>query len=217
MKRPFVTLKFARTLDGYIATKTGDSRWISGPESRRYAHKLRSRHDAVLVGVNTVLKDDPRLDVRLVKGKNPLKVIVDSKLRTPLTARVIRIRPKLTILAMTKKASLKKVRQFEKLGIQVLVVPADRSGKVDLKRLFPKLREIGIKKLMVEGGSRILTSFVNQGLADRVVIFISPKILGTGIESLNRTKWKSATARKITQPEVFRLGEDLVLEGKPLD
>jgi len=213
--RPLVTLKFARTLDGYIATKTGDSKWISGPESRKYAHKLRSRHDAVLVGVNTVLKDDPRLDVRLVKGKNPFKVIVDSKLRTPLTAKAIRIRPRLTILATTAKASPKRIREFEKLGVRVLLAPADRNGGVDLKKLLIELREMSIENLLVEGGSRILTSFVNQGLADRVVIFISPKILGTGIESLNRTKWKSARARKITRPEVFRLGHDLVIEGKP--
>src|SRR4030067_3610072 len=87
---PQVTLKFAQTLDGRIATVTGDSKWISSPESRRFTHKLRSQHDAVLVGVNTVLKDNPRLDVRLVKGKNPFMIIVDSKLRTPLSANILK-------------------------------------------------------------------------------------------------------------------------------
>src|SRR4030065_2548316 len=101
---PQVTLKFAQTLDGRIATVTGDSKWISSLKSRRFAHKLRSQHDAVLVGVNTVLKDDPLLNLRLVKGKNPLKIIVDSRLRTPLTARVLKNGPKKTILAVTEKA-----------------------------------------------------------------------------------------------------------------
>src|SRR3972149_2103989 len=116
LARPKVTLKFARTLDGYIATKTGDSKWISSPESRKFAHRLRSQHDAVLVGVNTVLKDNPRLDVRLVKGKNPVKVILDSRLRTPLKAKLLQRRAKNTIVAVTKKASLRQVKQFEKLG-----------------------------------------------------------------------------------------------------
>src|SRR3989304_5529334 len=117
LTRPSVAVKFAQTLDGYIATVTGDSKWISSPESRRFAHRLRAQHDAVLVGINTVLKDDPRLDVRLVKGKNPLKVILDGKLRTPLSAKVVKLRPAKTIIVATTRASRRKIRQFEKQGV----------------------------------------------------------------------------------------------------
>src|SRR3990172_7241806 len=131
LTRPFVTVKFAQTLDGYIATVTGDSKWISSPESRRFAHRLRAQHDAILIGINTVLKDDPRLDVRLVKGKNPLKVILDRKLRTPPTAKVVKLWPAMTIIAVTKQASRRRIRQFEKMGVKILLLPANKNGLVD--------------------------------------------------------------------------------------
>src|SRR4030066_2463080 len=178
---PHVTLKFAQTLDGRVATVTGDSKWISRPESRRFAHKMRSQHDAVLVGVNTVLKDNPRLDVRLVKGKNPFKVIVDSKLKTPLSAKLLKRQPDKTIFAVTKKANLRKIGQVEKLGARVIIVPADRNGQVDLKILLKCLKELRIKRLLVEGGAKIITSFLKMGLVNRVIVITSPKILGRGL------------------------------------
>lgn len=211
--RPFVTLKFAQTLDGRIATRTGDSKWISSPESRQLAHRLRSQHDAVLVGVNTVLKDNPRLDVRLVKGKNPVKVILDSQLRTPLKAKLLQRRAKNTIVAVTKKAGLQRVKQFEKLGVKVLIVASDKNGQVDLKQLLLQLREMGIKKLLVEGGGKIITSFLRQRLADRMVVITAPKIIGQGIDSVANFLGKSPRRLRLTPVKISRSGGDIVIDG----
>jgi len=209
---PQVTLKFAQTLDGRIATVAGDSKWISSPESRRFAHKLRSQHDAVLVGVNTVLKDNPRLDVRSVKGKNPLKVIVDSKLKTPLFARALKRQPNKTIFAVTKKANLSKIRQVEKMRARVIIVPADRNGHVNLKTLLERLKERGIRSVLVEGGSKIIASFLKMGLVNRVVVIISPKIIGRGLDSVLIQSKSNSAKLSLRNARVFRSGIDLVLE-----
>jgi riboflavin-specific deaminase-like protein len=210
---PQVTLKFAQTLDGRIATVTGDSMWISSPESRRFAHKLRSQHDAVLVGVNTVLKDNPRLDVRLVKGKNPLKVIVDSRLRTPLSANVLKRQAYKTIFAVTKKANLSKIRQVEKLGARVIIVPADRNGQVDLKGLLSRLKKLGIKRLLVEGGAKIITSFLKMGLVNRVIVITAPKVIGRGLAALQTPLATRNIRLRLKQPLIFQLNQDLIIEG----
>ena len=211
LARPKVTLKFARTLDGYIATKTGDSKWISSPQSRRFAHRLRSRHDAVLVGVNTVLKDNPRLDVRLVRGRNPVKIILDSRLRTPLTARLLQKDAKRTIIAVTHQASPRRIKQFEKLGVRILALPGDRQGKVDLKVLLQRLSELRIKTLLVEGGSKVITAFLREKLVDRVLVITAPKIIGRGINSVGVLQGKRI---RLSEVKVFQSGEDFVVEGK---
>ncbi len=211
---PKVTVKFARTLDGYIATKTGDSKWISSPESRRFAHKLRSQHDALLVGVNTVLKDDPLLDVRLVKGKNPLKIIVDSKLRTPLTAKVLKREPRRTIFAATKRANPSKIKQVEELGARVLVIAEDRKGRLDLKKLLLNLGELKIKSVLVEGGAEIISSFINQSLVNRVVIIIAPKIIGQGLLALSSSPRIHCLFFKPPKHNFFPLNQDLVVDIK---
>ena len=210
---PHVTLKFAQTLDGRIATVTGDSKWISSPESRRFAHKLRSQHDAVLVGVNTVLKDNPRLDVRLVKGKNPLKVIVDSKLRTPLSANVSKRQAYKTILAVTKNANLRKIQQVEKMGARILIIEADRNGQVDLKILLKRLRELGINTLLVEGGAKIITGFLKMGLVNRVIVITAPKILGRGLGVLQTPLVSHDNRLRLKEPRVLQLDQDLTIEG----
>ncbi len=211
--RPNVTLKFVRTLDGYIATKTGDSKWISSLKSRKFAHKLRSQHDAVLVGVNTVLKDDPLLNVRMVKGRNPIKIIVDSRLRTPLTARVLKNQPQKTILAVTKNAQPRKIKQVQKLGAKVLMIPADRNGQVDLKKLLLKLSKIGTKSMLVEGGAKIITNFLKNRLADRLVIITAPKIIGKGLPAVNSPNSVRLPKTQLTAPRILQLGDDLVIDA----
>jgi len=211
---PKVTVKFAQTLDGRIATVTGDSKWISSPESRRFAHKLRSQHDAVLVGINTVLKDDPRLDVRLVEGKNPFKVIVDSKLRTPLSANVSKRQPNRTIFAVTKKAKLAKIKQVEKLGAKVLVISEDRKGRVELKKLLLKLGELKIKSVLVEGGAEVLSNFINRGLVSRLVIITAPKLVGQGqLSFINTSNWRTSH-HKMAEIRAYYLGNDLIVDAK---
>src|SRR5262245_24827058 len=185
---PFVTVKFAASLDGRIATSTGDSRWISSRSSLRFAHQLRREHDAVLAGIGTVLADDPQLTVRLVGGRNPIRVVVDSSLRIPDSARVLENAASWpTIIATTDRADLSRRSVLERLGAEVVVLPSvprrasaissgggqSQAGKprpqghgVDLGRLLAALGERQIASLLVEGGSQVITSLLESRRAD---------------------------------------------------
>ncbi len=214
--RPFVTVKFAQTLDGRIATAAGGSRWISSPPSRQLAHRLRARHDAILVGVATVLADDPELTTRLVRGRNPVRVVLDSKLRLPLTAKLLAGQDKArTLVATTPAADPVKLAALEEMGVEVLKVPADAQGRVDLEKLLPLLAQRQISSVLVEGGAEVITAFLRAGLADRLVVFIAPRIMGRGIEAVGELDIAEvARAIKITYERVYRSGEDIVVEGK---
>jgi diaminohydroxyphosphoribosylaminopyrimidine deaminase/5-amino-6-(5-phosphoribosylamino)uracil reductase len=214
--RPFVTVKFAQTLDGRIATAAGSSRWISSPPSRKLAHRRRAHHDAVLVGAGTVLADDPELTTRLVKGRNPVRVVLDAKLRLPLTARVLTGQDEAkTLIATTPAADGAKLAALEGMGIEVLKVPADAAGRVDLEKLLPLLAQRQISSVLVEGGAEVITAFLKAGLADRLVVFIAPRIMGKGIEAVGELDIAEvARAIKISYERVYRSGEDLVGEGR---
>jgi len=216
---PFVTLKFAQTLDGRIASATGDSQWISSESSRRLAHRLRTLHDGVLVGVGTVLTDDPELTARLVKGKNPLRIVADSRLRIPLSARVLRdqdVAP--TIIAATPRANAEKVRSLKEMGVEVLMVDEDEKGEVDLKDLLKNLAGRGISSILVEGGAGIITSLLHQQLVDKLIIFIAPKIMGQGIEAVGDLGIRDVGhALRLSFVNTYRSGEDLVIEAKVTD
>jgi diaminohydroxyphosphoribosylaminopyrimidine deaminase/5-amino-6-(5-phosphoribosylamino)uracil reductase len=179
---PFVTLKYAQTLDGKIATLTGDSRWISGDSSLGLAHRLRSCHDALLVGADTIIRDDPRLTVRLAKGRNPLKIIVDSRLRVPLNSKILKGKAALsTIIVTTALPEQVKIKRMQSTGAKVWVVRKTRSSQVDLRHLVQRLSRENIHALLVEGGSRIHASFLQNKLADHLVVVIAPMIVGKGI------------------------------------
>ncbi|HVG22296.1 MAG TPA: RibD family protein [Blastocatellia bacterium] len=213
---PFVTVKFAQSLDGRIATATGDSQWISSQSSLRFAHKLRREHDAIMVGVGTVLRDDPRLTVRLVNGRNPVRVIVDSRLRMPLTSRVLADgAAQDTFVATTEMAASECVRELESLGAKVLRLPAnDRSG-VDLAELLAELGRMRISSVLVEGGARILTSLLVGRLVDRLVVAIAPKIIGEGTEAIGDLG--IANLRDAIVFSTFktrRLGPDIIFDGR---
>src|ERR671921_2459605 len=155
--RPTVTVSYAQTLDGRLATASGSSRWISSPESLRFAHALRSEPDAIMVGAGTACKDDPRLTVRLVPGDDPLRVVVDSTLRTPLTAAVLANgAAKGTILAVTRRAPSDRCERARSLGATVLSLPADTKGRVNLSVLLAELRAWGVGSVMVEGGAKLI-------------------------------------------------------------
>jgi diaminohydroxyphosphoribosylaminopyrimidine deaminase/5-amino-6-(5-phosphoribosylamino)uracil reductase len=213
---PFVTVKFAQTLDGRIASSTGHSRWISSPASRKIAHRLRARNDAILAGVGNVLADNPGLTTRLVRGRNPIRVILDSKLRIPLEARVLANQESArTLLAATPAADKKKLAALRKSGIEVLTIPPDASGRVDIRQLLKILGERNVSSILVEGGSEIITSFLRLGLADRLVAFIAPKILGRGIDSVGELDIEDvAGALKLHIEKVYRCTEDVVLEAR---
>ncbi|HIQ00337.1 TPA: bifunctional diaminohydroxyphosphoribosylaminopyrimidine deaminase/5-amino-6-(5-phosphoribosylamino)uracil reductase RibD, partial [Candidatus Bipolaricaulota bacterium] len=175
-KRPFVALKLAMSLDGKIATKTGDSRWITGEEARRKVHELRRRHAAVLVGINTVLADDPQLTVREVTGPQPLRIVLDSRGRVPLSAKVLQGEAK-TLIATTAAMPEGKERALRERGVEVWRLSA-REGQVDLIALLARLAGEGIDSLLVEGGGEVAWSFLAQGLVQKVYLFYGALLLG---------------------------------------
>ena len=175
---PFVTLSYAQSLDGCLTASQGTPFPISAPASLTMTHALRAAHSAILVGIETVLADDPALTVRLVAGDNPQPVIVDSQLRTPPDARLLRGRSGPWIATTLQGAQSSRRQLLEQAGARILTLPADIDGRVDLAALLTCLGAEGIGSLMVEGGARVLTSFLESGLADYAVITIAPVFLG---------------------------------------
>ena len=214
--RPSVTVSYAQTLDGRLATSTGSSQWISAPESLRFSHELRAEHEAIMVGAGTVSMDDPRLTVRLAAGRNPLRVVVDSTLRTPPTAAVlVNGAAPGTIFAVTERAPTAKRDRVRALGATVLCLPTNARGRVDLVSLLTALHQRGIGSVLVEGGARMITALLRARLVDRLAVCVAPKILGTGIEAVGDLGIRElARTLIVTDASLSRYGEDLVLEGR---
>ena len=212
---PYVTVKYAQTLDGRIATKTGNSQWISSEALRKYAHHLRSVNDCVIVGVKTVTIDDPQLTVRLVKGRNPLRVIVDSKLRIPVKSHVLSSNfSQRTIVATTSKAPREKATMIKNLGAEVLKVKENKKDGVDLKNLLKTLGKREIVSVMVEGGSGIITSLLRSNHVDKMIISIAPRIMGKGLEAIGDLGIsRIAETIKFSSFRMIRKGDDFVFEG----
>lgn len=211
---PYVTVKCSQTIDGRIATKTGASRWISSPPSLRYAHGLRRAHDAVLVGAGTVLMDNPELTVRLLKGPSPLRIVVDARLRIPLTATVItdqRAAP--TLVATTPAAAPDRRRAFTDHGVELLEVSPTVDGEVDLRSLLTVLGGRRVTSVLVEGGSGIITSVIRERLADRFVIVVAPKIIGKGVPTVGDLGINTMDEALVFHDvKVHRRGVDLIYD-----
>jgi len=174
---PFVILKVGATLDGKLATRSGESQWITGETSRRFVHRLRDQVDGVVVGIGTVLKDDPVLTARVRGGRDPHRIVFDSRLRIPENAKMIDLSPSKTIVATTEKASRHKIERLQKKGVRILISDS-KSGKVDLKSVLLKLGEMGMMSLLLEGGSQLSGSFLDQRLIDKILLFLSPRLIG---------------------------------------
>lgn len=183
-KRPFVALKFAASLDGKIAAGSGDSRWITNEEARRFARILRSNYQAVLVGINTVMADNPHLDVKIKGKKDPLRIILDSALKIPLNSNVLKDNN--VFLATTMNADKKKKQELIKRGVPIVIF---NSEKILLKELLKELAKKEIISVFVEGGSQVLGSFVDEGLVDKVHVFTAPILIG-GDESISAISGK---------------------------
>lgn len=211
---PFVTAKWAMTLDGRIATRTGDSRWISGDASRALVHAIRATSDAILVGIGTVLRDDPALTARPSIGRNPRRIVLDSRLRIPLDARVLARDDAPVIVATTDRAASEARQALEGLGVEVLVAGGP-DGRVDLETLLRALGLRGIMSLLVEGGGTVHGAFFDAGLVDRVMIFLGRQIVGgpapspvggSGVDAL-------AQAWHLERTTVRQVEQDVVIEG----
>ena len=174
---PFTTIKMAMTLDGKIATAGGQSQWITGETARRQVHKLRNQYDAVLVGIGTVLADDPQLTVRHVSGRNPIRVVVDSQARTPLQAHLVADKAAHTIIAVGQDVPNDRLTDFVAAGIEIIQIPAHSDG-LDLRYLFRYLARRGLSSILVEGGATLNASILQENLADSVIWFIAPKLVG---------------------------------------
>ncbi|MBU4457438.1 MAG: bifunctional diaminohydroxyphosphoribosylaminopyrimidine deaminase/5-amino-6-(5-phosphoribosylamino)uracil reductase RibD [Candidatus Omnitrophica bacterium] len=216
---PFVTLKIAESLDGKIATRSKDSKWITSDASRSFAHKLRSETDAVLVGVNTVIRDNPILTSR--RFRTPVKVILDPYLNVQERAYIFSKKsPALNIIAilkksLDKKAAIQKIRRLNKKGVLVISCPG-KYGRIDLEWLLRELAELEIAHLLVEGGGDTLAGFLENGLADRVLFFIAPKIIGgkdaiTSVEGRGVDKVNKSV--KLEDIKVERIGEDVLIRA----
>ena len=214
-KEPFVILKVAATLDGKTATRNGDSKWISGEASRRLVHRLRNQVDGVLVGIGTVLRDDPLLTARVRGGKDPYRIVLDSRLKTPEVAKVIGTSPSKAIIAATALAPKDKIERFEKRGVRIFIFDS-KEGMVDLKSCVSRLGEIGIMSLLVEGGSQVNGSFLDEGLIDKLLLFLSPKLMGDhqapGIFS-GRGVSDLQLAIALKEMKTKKVGEDILIEG----
>jgi diaminohydroxyphosphoribosylaminopyrimidine deaminase/5-amino-6-(5-phosphoribosylamino)uracil reductase len=214
--RPFVTAKFAASLDGRIATRTGESRWISSPQSREMAHRLRHRHDAVLVGVATVLHDDPALTVRLDGNpRQPLRVVVDSHLRTPTSARLFQPGGGPVLLATTAAAPAQRAAALGAAGAEVLELP-DSAGRVDLAALLRTLGERRVLSVLAEGGAEVLGSLRDAGLIDSVVAVLAPRLIGGGgapAAIAGEGASSLADAIDLVDVEVEHVGGDLIVTG----
>lgn len=216
--RPFVILKAAASLDGKIATRTGESRWITGETARRRVHELRNEVDAVLVGIGTVLRDDPQLTTRLgiADQRDPARVIVDNLARVPLRAKVVnRASTAPTLLAVSQMAPRARLEALEREGIQVIVVEGS-PRRVSLERLMEALGKIGYLSVMIEGGAEINASALREGIVDKVLLFLAPILIGgksaptavggDGIEAISQ-------AVRLHDVRIERIDDDLLVEG----
>ncbi|NOY78096.1 MAG: bifunctional diaminohydroxyphosphoribosylaminopyrimidine deaminase/5-amino-6-(5-phosphoribosylamino)uracil reductase RibD [Calditrichaeota bacterium] len=214
---PFVRLKIAQTLDGKIATPTGDSRWITGEASRRLVHRWRAQMDAVLVGIGTVLKDNPALTVRMVRGRNPRRVILDPGLRVPLSARVVSDGEAARTILFTAAANRQKISALQGKGVTVFQIEKKADGHFDLKQVLEKLTELGIISVLVEGGSGVFSSFLNQKAFHRLAVFQAPKIAGSGLgpfDGIGFQKMEEAIPLKLLKQR--KIGEDGLFEFKQI-
>lgn len=217
-KIPFCILKTAMTLDGKIAAYTGDSKWVTNELSRKYVHQLRHRVSGIMVGIGTVLADDPLLTTRLdiVNGSDPTRIIVDSKVKIPLEAKVLHVESNAkTIIATTELADKNKIKVLEDMGIEIIITPL-KNNRVDLSYLMKVLGEKGIDSVLLEGGSELNYSAIEEGIVDKINAFIAPKIIGgreakTPIGGAGKALMSEAIS--IEKLQMHSFGDDIMLEG----
>ncbi|KPJ53529.1 hypothetical protein AMJ39_04410 [candidate division TA06 bacterium DG_24] len=211
---PFVTVKLATTLDGLMAAPDGDSQWITGEEERTFVHQLRVEHDAVMVGIGTVLADNPTLTARLVPApRQPTRFVVDSTLRTDPGSNVLGPEAR-TIIACARPASQERVFALTQAGAEVWDLGDDGRGGVDLSELFRRIGGAEMTSVLVEGGRRLAAAVVREGLADKVIFCIAPKLLGKGLSAFDDLGVKGLQeAIKVDRMQVSMVGQDIIVEG----
>ncbi len=209
---PWVTLKAAQTLDGRIADINGDSKWITGKSSRKVVHSLRATHDAVLVGAGTVIKDDPELDVRHVEGKNPIRVIIDDNLDSDINSKVYQPDSK-AILFTSAADKMEKLDTLHKKGVQVFTY--EKKNGIVIDWILKKLGEIGISSILVEGGSKIFSSFLSSDKVDRYILFVNSSFMGNGLDTFESEGFRISERLLLKEQTVELIGDDIMIQGIP--
>jgi len=216
--RPYVVAKSAMTLDGWIATSSGHSQWVTNEMSRQFVHQLRNRLDGVMVGVGTVLADDPSLTTRLKRGRgrDPIRIIVDTHLRTPEGSKILNSESSSeTLMVVGPDVPAENLRRVEREGVSILTCPT-KDGRIDLGVLLKHLGDMNMTSVLVEGGSAIMGSLINEGLIDKFYIFKAPKILG-GHDGMPMASGsgpqKMDAALRLNGIKVRRFGDDVLIEG----
>jgi len=214
-KKPFVTVKVAESLDGRIATRQGESKWITSDKARGYAHRIRQDYDAVAVGVNTVLRDNPKLNAWFSK-KQPVKVIIDSQLSVPQDAELFSRSSSVIIVTLPVKSGQETDNRRILLRKARILEVKEREGQINLKDMMKKLAQSGITSILVEGGGTLIGSLFDEGLVDKVLFFISPKIIG-GKDAIGAVMGRGISridkAYKLKEVKLKRIGEDFLVEG----
>lgn len=206
-KLPYIALKIAQSIDGKITEAKGMQTWLTGKTAVKYVHKLRSEYDAVIVGANTIKVDNPLLTVREVKGRNPIRIIIDGKLSIPLNSKILNnTEPEKTWIFTSKKSNQKRLKQLEKKGVKVFSLKLAANERINLKSVLKLIAKNRINSVLVEGGQDIFSQFFNQKLFDELIILQSPKILVKGLSGFNSNQLKS-----LPLVEKNRLGQDIKL------
>lgn len=212
-RRPRITLTYAQSLDGSIAARRSAPLLLSGPAALQYTHELRAAHDAILVGIGTVLSDNPQLNVRFAPGPNPRPVILDSRLRCPVDARCIDA-ARGTLIAAAPEADPERRGVLEAAGAEVLPVPvSDETGGLDLDVLLARLEARGIRTLMVEGGARVITTFLRERRVDRLILSVAPVLVG-GVRGVTEPLSESGKFPRLRAAEARQLGADWIIAGE---
>jgi len=212
--RPFVIVTYAQGLDGSIADRNRKPLAISGKDSMRFTHWLRSIFDAILVGIETVRVDNPKLTVRQVPGTSPQPIVLDTRLRISTKARLLRRNDRRCWVVGGATIEASKKAALERAGAEVLSCNTASNGRIDLNRLMQLLTDLSINSLMVEGGARVITGFINAGLVDRLIVTIAPKLIG-GLNAIDRRSLSVRPFLTMEQVGYQPLGEDIVLFARP--
>jgi len=212
---PFITVKVAQSLDGRIATKTGDSKWITSDKSRAFAHRIRQNYDAIMVGVNTILRDNPRLNAWFSK-RHPIKIIVDSQLSTPEDADIFSRSDRVIIVTLPSRPGQEtENRKILSQKAKILEVK-EKAGQINLKDMMKKLAQLEITNILVEGGGTLIGSLFDEGLIDKILFFVSPKIIG-GKEAISSVMGRGVSridsAIRLKDVKLRRIGEDFLIEA----
>ena len=212
-KRPFIAMKYAMTLDGKIATVTKDSKWVTSEESRKFVQVLRNRYKAILVGIHTVLEDNPMLNCRMEGGIHPIRIVLDSKLRIPLESNIVKSAKEIETIVVTTKADERKKEKLKSLNVEIL----EMKNEICLPELLTRLREKNIDSILVEGGGKVNGSFLQENLVDRVYAFIAPKLIG-GAGALSPVEGegiqKMADAMRLKDTECRMIENDILITGR---